>query len=162
MVLVMDLIDLLGLLSIMVWILSMNSKFFFQSEPSEWGFCAAVLSYSPFELCTIDTPNTLKSSYWSCWSEFQVFSKSLLNFWGIELYHGAAFLTDSAQLTCLLHSRQNWKQTKHKSEINNFKWWLFTHLTLNIYIYNKKLSIVGDRSRGRPDGSLFNSYYTEV
>ena len=30
-----------------------------------------------------------------------------------------------------------------------------------IYIYRKK-SKVGDRCRGRPESSLFNSYYNEV
>ena len=29
-------------------------------------------------------------------------------------------------------------------------------------LYNISKSKVGDRSRGRPEGSLFNSYYTEV
>ena len=34
--------------------------------------------------------------------------------------------------------------------------------SLYIYIYIYIVSKVGDRSRGRPKGSLFNSYYTEV
>ena len=38
--------------------------------------------------------------------------------------------------SCLLHSRQNLKQTKHLHEINNLKWWQFNHWTLcYIYIY---------------------------
>ena len=31
-----------------------------------------------------------------------------------------------------------------------------------IYMYALKKSKVGDRSRGRPESSLFTSYYTEV
>ena len=30
------------------------------------------------------------------------------------------------------------------------------------FTFTYKKSKVGDRSRGRPEGSLFNSYYTEV
>ena len=37
-----------------------------------------------------------------------------------------------------------------------------THTHTYIYIYIYKISKVGDRSRGRPKGFLFNSYYTEV
>ena len=33
----------------------------------------------------------------------------------------------------------------------------YTHTHTHIYIY-----VVGDRCRGRPEGSLFNSYYIEV
>ena len=36
-----------------------------------------------------------------------------------------------------------------------------TILKINIK-FSKLLSKVVDRSRGRPEGSLFNSYYTEV
>ena len=36
-----------------------------------------------------------------------------------------------------------------------------SYIYIYIYIY-VKVSKVGDRSRGRPEGSLFNSYYTEV
>ena len=36
-----------------------------------------------------------------------------------------------------------------------------THTHTYIYIYNK-VSNVGDHSRGQPEGSLFNSYNTEV
>ena len=42
-----------------------------------------------------------------------------------------------------------------------------TPRNIHIYSINKQYvegaqSKVGDRSRGRPEGSLFNSYYTEV
>ena len=35
-------------------------------------------------------------------------------------------------------------------------------IKLNIYIYIYSKSKVGDRSRGQPEGSLFNRYYTEL
>ena len=33
---------------------------------------------------------------------------------------------------------------------------------LGIFWYNNQVSKVSDRSRGKPEGSLFNSYYTEL
>ena len=36
---------------------------------------------------------------------------------------------------------------------------MFMCVCLRVYMY---LSKVSDRSRGRPEGSLFNSYYTEL
>ena len=35
-------------------------------------------------------------------------------------------------------------------------------LCIYIYIYIYKVSKVGDLCQGRPEGSLFNSYYTEM
>ena len=34
-------------------------------------------------------------------------------------------------------------------------------LTQGVYEYKKNVSKIGDRSRERPEGSLFNSYYTK-
>ena len=31
-----------------------------------------------------------------------------------------------------------------------------------VYTYSKVVSKIGDHSRGRPEGSLFDSYYIEV
>ena len=39
---------------------------------------------------------------------------------------------------------------------------VFMMVLIYIYIYIYIISKVGDRSRGRPEGSLFNSYDTEV
>ena len=50
-----------------------------------------------------------------------------------------------------------WNWTK------NYGVWAIGWIYIYIYIYIRlKVSKVGDRSRGRPEGSFFNSYYTEV
>ena len=36
------------------------------------------------------------------------------------------------------------------------------YIYIYIYIYIYKVSKVGDCSQGRPESSLFNSYYTEM
>ena len=53
--------------------------------------------------------------------------------------------------------------------LNNLQWLMRhenkqnqTKKPLRYQQYVTKVSKVGDRSQGRPEGSLFNSYYTEV
>ena len=126
----MGLIDLLGLLSIMAWISSTNSNQKDQILPYLWNhhwthpnffwILYTVLRLTP-KHCQIII------------LVFRQYGMPFSNFWGSELRHGAVFLTDSAQMTCLLHSRQ--KPTQSMWKFNNLKWWKYPSLPLWVYIY---------------------------
>ena len=80
-----------------------------------------------------ERPNTVKSSYWSFRVNAKLYRMPFPNFWNSKLHHDAAFLTDAAQMTSLLHTKN--LETKRICKIDNLKWWQFTHHTQYILVF---------------------------
>ena len=116
--LAMDVSDLLKLLSIMaknsdvflirIIIVAPELPYFYDHH---WTHSTL---FKSFALSQDWDTQTLKSLY--CSFQYKCHSK----FVSVNC-HGAAFLTDSGQLTSLLCKRENQKQTKHRHEINDLK-----------------------------------------
>ena len=138
-------IDLLGSLPTMVWILPTNSGVLFKSE-SEASELLYLYNHHWFHPILFK-PSALKHTEifqldLLCWmpSSTTSFSK----FWrGVELHQSSAFLKNNEQLTNLLHSIQYLKLTKHICKINS---WQLTHSTLYISHNKSYLKLCHDTS----------------
>ena len=131
----MNLIDLLGSLSIKVWIPPKNSGVLIKTIRMR--FLQLDSSFSNQTLCTV---HRLTPKHWNIHigasevNDMQ-YSGPFPNFLRDKLRRGVSFLMVSAQSTLLLYSRQNLKQIERMREISNLEWQHFTHCTVYIYIY---------------------------
>ena len=119
--LVIDLIGLLGSLSVIAWISPTNQRVLIRmiSDASKLPYLCNHHWTHPilFESSAVSSdwhPNTVKSLYWSSSLNVKQYNIPFLNFWGNELNHDAAFLTNSPQLTLVYCTiDKNLKQRKY-------------------------------------------------